>query len=259
MSYCYGGKLDSPDPSDEFYSLDENGGKPAATQVVDLSIYIGSMIYDQAPLKSCTANAVCAAYGLYLTTMNGVKYNEVDPSRLFLHYNSRTDHSRDTGVNVREAIAAFIDYGVCKEEHWPYKACEVNARPPQALFDEKAEGSVVSKKRLTNDLAHFKACLDESCPFVFSFNTYGSLEHIRAEDQYVLPKPNSSGAPKAHTVMAVGYNDKKGLIKVLNSWGHEFGDRGYFYIPYHMMGDSKLFGDRGGVFWKLEFTENRTT
>jgi C1A family cysteine protease len=244
-NYYYGGELDTFDPSDEIYSFDESSSNPAAAQVIDLSIYIGPMVYDQAPLKACTANAVCAAYVLYVKMTRGVEYSEVDPSRLFLHYNARTDHVIDKGVNVCDAIKAFEVHGVCKESLWSYEPSKVNTPPPQKLYDGEAEGGIECKKRIANNLDDFKACLDESCPFVFSFNTYGSLEHIRAESHYIMPKPNFSGAPKAHTVMAVGYDDKKGLIKVLNSWGPEFGDGGYFYIPYHMMKDPKLFGDRG--------------
>ncbi len=35
-----------------------------------------------------------------------------------------------------------------------------------------------------------------------------------------------------HAVMAVGYDDNTRLIKIRNSWGKEWGKKGYFFMPY---------------------------
>ncbi len=42
-----------------------------------------------------------------------------------------------------------------------------------------------------------------------------------------------------HAVVAVGYDDAKERIIVLNSWGRDWGDKGYFYMPY---GSQDVFG-----------------
>lgn len=39
-----------------------------------------------------------------------------------------------------------------------------------------------------------------------------------------------------HAVVVIGYDDNKQLFKVQNSWGQNFGDGGYFYIPYSNVG-----------------------
>ena len=35
-----------------------------------------------------------------------------------------------------------------------------------------------------------------------------------------------------HAVMLCGYDDKTEMFIVRNSWGSEWGDKGYFYMPY---------------------------
>ena len=46
-----------------------------------------------------------------------------------------------------------------------------------------------------------------------------------------------------HAVCCVGYDDMKQHFIVLNSWGTEWGDRGYCYIPYQFIVNNDLCND----------------
>jgi len=35
-----------------------------------------------------------------------------------------------------------------------------------------------------------------------------------------------------HAVCIVGYDDRKKLLKFINSWGEDWGAQGYGYLPY---------------------------
>mmetsp|Transcript_2700 Transcript_2700/g.6842 ORF Transcript_2700/g.6842 Transcript_2700/m.6842 type:complete len:93 (+) Transcript_2700:1-279(+) len=52
-----------------------------------------------------------------------------------------------------------------------------------------------------------------------------------------------------HAVMAVGYDDKKRHFIVRNSWGQEWGDKGYFYMPYDYVIIPSLVSD----MWAIKF------
>ena len=54
---------------------------------IDLRGYVDH-IYHQSSLDSCTANALCAAYGMDLVKQYQT-YSYFDPSRLFIYYNTR--------------------------------------------------------------------------------------------------------------------------------------------------------------------------
>ena len=51
-----------------------------------------------------------------------------------------------------------------------------------------------------------------------------------------------------HAVMAVGYDDNKGHFVVRNSWGMEWGDNGYFYMPYEFIISDNYCSD----FWAVQ-------
>jgi GNAT superfamily N-acetyltransferase len=51
---------------------------------------------------------------------------------------------------------------------------------------------------------------------------HGAIPAPSAEDLYVA----------AHSVLLVGYDDSKGHFKFMNSWGAEWGDSGFGYLPY---------------------------
>ncbi len=54
-----------------------------------------------------------------------------------------------------------------------------------------------------------------------------------------------------HAVTCVGYNDYKQTFIVRNSWGKEWGDKGYFYMPYAYLLDGHLSMD----FWCIREIE----
>ena len=54
-----------------------------------------------------------------------------------------------------------------------------------------------------------------------------------------------------HAVMCVGYDDKKESFIILNSWGTNWGDNGYFYMPYKFITKTEWCDD----FWVLKLTE----
>ena len=59
--------------------------------------------------------------------------------------------------------------------------------------------------------------------------------------------PNRVGG---HALCIVGYDDNiaGGVFKIANSWGKEWGDSGYFYMPY----DFILNGDCASDFWTIK-------
>ena len=59
----------------------------------------------------------------------------------------------------------------------------------------------------------------------------------------VMPLPShgelSGGRLGLHALLCVGYNDNTECFTILNSWGDNLGDWGYFYMPYRYMIDHK--------------------
>ena len=266
----YGAKPDNRDPRDRkrVYEYHEIPRDPAA----DLRRFV-PQIYYQDSLGSCTANAVCAAYGIDLVKqsrqLRGQGYHYFEPSRLFVYYNTREKEgtvSKDVGASIREAVKALNKSGVCTESagqigSWPYDVSKFARKPPQICYTNAQGNTLCEYERLDQDMEQFRACLKNGYPIVFGFKIFRSFESIESSggSAGVMPMPSKyeRQSPNKfdgrHAVVAVGYDDKAKMVIVLNSWGSSWGDGGYFYMPYDFIIDDAMCFD----FWKITFACER--
>lgn len=206
-------------------------------------------VYDQGHLGSCTANAIAAAYEFDM-----MKEKEKDifiPSRLFIYYNERKmegNISEDAGAEIRDGIKTINNVGIVNEEEWPYDISKFTDEPPKNLYDEAKNHLAVKYQRVENDLKHMKECLHQGFPFVFGFNVYESFESEEVSKTGVMPMPKKGEKILGgHAVMAVGYNDKKKVIIVRNSWRESWGLEGYFEMPFDF-----IKGEDCSDFWVVQ-------
>jgi C1A family cysteine protease len=55
----------------------------------------------------------------------------------------------------------------------------------------------------------------------------------------------------SHAVMAAGYNDREKRFLIRNSWGSDWGRKGYFTMPFAYLADRNLSDD----FWTIRASE----
>ncbi|KAI1776625.1 cysteine proteinase [Hypoxylon cercidicola] len=214
-------------------------------------------VYNQGYMMSCTAHAVAAAFEFDVKNQH---LPEFSPSRLFIWYNARAksghpgDTGRDVGSNLRDAIKSLDmkQHGVCSENDWSYELSKSDKKthkfhagakaakkppidpnhahrhtaPSYKTFEEKG-----TKDALIN-------CLNAGYPFVFGMKTYGLLNGNRiGPDGYGLRNPTAKEMKDEyrHSLLAVGYKAEDQTFIVRNSWGADWGENGYFYMPYHYL------------------------
>lgn len=230
---------------------------PAST---DLRL-LCSKVEDQGNLGSCTGNALAGALE-FLECKDQVSF--IDFSRLFIYYNERAiEHSihSDSGAMIRDGIKTLAKQGVCSEDSWPYIISKFDQKPSQKCYSEASKHKINSYHRILT-LEEMRACLAEGFPFVFGFTVYESFESQQVAKTGVVNMPKKSeAAVGGHAVLAVGYNDSKKRFIVRNSWGTDWGMKGYFTIPYKYIADRNLSDDfwtirRGGAMAK-RFTVRR--
>ncbi len=214
---------------------------------VDLSSFC-SPIEDQGQLGSCTANAGVGLYEYFERRAFG-RY--VDCSRLFLYKATRNllGWEADDGAYLRTTMGAMVLFGLPPEKFWPYLEHKFNEEPTaflysyaqnfQALLYYRLDGPGINKPLL---LERIKDSLRNGLPMIFGFTCYSSLD---LADNGLIPFPDKNEEiTGGHAVMAVGFDDDKkivnpgnnkmttGAIMIRNSWGTEWGEKGYGWLPY---------------------------
>ncbi len=254
----YNWKPDLPDQRDFPFSL-----KVAAPVSIPMLIDLRkkcSPIEDQGPIGSCTGNALSGLMEyLQLQELQNEPQDDAeiytdgkfeDVSRLFIYYNERVLENttdEDSGATMRDGIKALANWGVCRESLWPYSPKNVFNKPNRKAYLEAKQHLISTYFRLEN-LNELKQCLTLGFPFVFGFAVYESFETAEVARTGIMPMPKKSERMiGGHAVMGAGYDDDKKMLLVRNSWGKNWGESGYFWMPYDYVDRSHLALD----FWTI--------
>ncbi|MED1305231.1 peptidase C1 [[Bacillus thuringiensis] serovar konkukian] len=199
-----------------------------------------SEVADQGHLGSCTANAIVSGLREYLLKQSGRPF--VSLSRLFLYYHEREiegDIQDDKGAILRDGMNVLKKLGVCPEEDYSYN--EDFRNTPSAKAENDAALYRIGQYNRVQDLPRLKAALAHGFPVVLGFlvtKTFYYSEEVRKTG--IIPISGTddviteNGQQAGHAVCAVGYDDSKQIVIIRNSWGVEWGDKGYCYFPYEL-------------------------
>lgn len=232
-----GYKMGKPSPSAKKYASKRFVNK-ALPAKVDLRKQLTD-IEMQGGTNSCVANAVAGAYEYLMKQHLGD--DAYDISRLFIYYNARyleeTEEITDDGAYVSLAIESLKEYGACSEETWEFEEEIVDDEPSEEAYEE-AKGFLVEEvEHIPLELDAWKSALAEGYPIIFGISTFKSFDSHRKPG--LVPTPTKKEVAReehgGHAMLCVGYSDKDEVFIVRNSWGTDWGDKGYCYISYKYM------------------------
>lgn len=207
-------------------------------------------IENQGQIGSCTANA---AVGLIEYFERSAFGRHTDSSRLFLYKVTRNlmNVTGDTGAFLRTTMGAMVLFGAPPEEYWPYITGRYDEEPPAFLYAFAQNFQAINYYRYDPPevdqeqvLSRIKTNLAAALPAMFGFTVYRSIS--QADSSGRIPYPSKKDQQEGgHAVVAVGYDDDlkiknsnpdgsetKGAILIRNSWGTEWGEKGYGWLPY---------------------------
>jgi C1A family cysteine protease len=148
---------------------------------------------------------------------------------------------------IRDGVKTLAKQGVCTEKLWPYDIKTFTNKPTPACYQEALKYEITSYQRI-DTVDEMRSCLADGFPFVFGFTVYESFESqdVAKNGVVSMPKPNEK-VMGGHAVLGVGYDDSQKRFIVRNSWGEDWGMKGYFTIPYDYLGNRNLSDD----FWTI--------
>ncbi|OIO22098.1 cysteine protease [Candidatus Micrarchaeota archaeon CG1_02_47_40] len=194
-------------------------------------------IFNQGEIGSCTANAAAAL----LEYHNIRTYKKEGAlSRMFIYKSTRDlmQSKGDSGAYIRTTMGALALFGAPPEKYWEYEEKSLDEAPPAFCYSFAQNYQALAYFRLTS-LQEIKETLCEGIPAMFGFRVYASIEE--AEGGKIPFPEEEEEVLGGHAVMAVGYEDEmkiggcKGAFIIRNSWGEEWGERGYGYLPYEYL------------------------
>ncbi len=195
---------------------------------------------DQSHHNSSSSNACVGLLQYYERRASG---QIIEPSRMFVYKSARRllNWSGDSGASLRTTWKAIVRFGTATEQIWPFEAQRLDVEPDALAYFFNKQFDSIRYVRLDaadnsgkDTLRAVKAFLAAGFACVFGFPVYNS---ICQEPDIDFPSAYDA-VIGGQAVMAVGYDDNrrhrsaKGALLVKNSWGKDWGESGYGWLPY---------------------------
>lgn len=204
---------------------------------------------DMPPVKSqggqgsCTAWATSYYYKTYQEKQEhgwsvDVEEHQFSPSFIYNQINGGADR----GSSIPGAMNLIRDTGDVSIEEFPYNQFDFLTMPDQRMCQNAYDFRSTGNARLWSpgeDLDLVKQWLYEGDACVISIPVYSNFDSVSGPDWFVGLPPGhpDPGDPRGwHALCVVGYDDNagegQGGLKIVNSWGTDWGDGGYCYLGY---------------------------
>ncbi|WP_446897820.1 C1 family peptidase [Clostridium sp. LBM24168] len=148
----------------------------------------------------------------------------------------------DSGAYIRDGMKVLKQLEASFETDYPYNVSKFTDEPtPRSILD--GGSYTIEEYRRVRDLDTLKIALAEKLPVVTGIKVYSSFESDDVANTGIVLMPDITKEQLlgGHAVLSVGYDDNKNQVIMRNSWGENWGDKGYFYLDYQYFTDSNNY------------------
>ena len=207
------------------------GANPTLPPAVDLSSDF-PVPGDQGQQSSCVGWAVGYALKTYEERVEigwslEPQEHRFSPAYIYNQING----GMDNGSRISDALDLVVNQGVATLDETPYSDQDFLTQPTDAARQEAAQFKGKSWQT-ANGTLEIKNALANRLPVVIGIPVFEEFEHLSGPDSVYN---TFNGAFKGgHALTIVGYDDDRygGAFRIINSWSQNWGDNGYFWLPY---------------------------
>ena len=191
---------------------------------------------NQGNAEDCVADSTTSGME-FCEIRNGFTF--VKKSRLFLYYNARLQTKttdQNVGTYIRLAFSTLTSLGTCTEATWAYDLNNIFIRPSWSAYQEAYANKTKNFYRIGSTgggalIDDIRSALQAQHPVVFGMTVDQDYMTLGSDGIIAMPQPTRVGAG-GHAQLIVGYDDNMCRWIVKNSWGRNWGDNGYAYVPW---------------------------
>ena len=197
------------------------------------------LIKDQGELGTCSVFSLVSIYEYILKKTERVK----DLSERFVYFNIMEESGKmeDLGSSLYDVVESISQYGVCSEQLCKYDIKQYRNKPSEEAYGDAQAHKIQCAKNVKINHHDFTSALSEGYPIAISLKIYDSFGGNRNGFIY-RPTDEEIASRKYgnHAMVICGYSSEEKVYIVRNSWGDNFGDKGYCYIPFSYIEDCDL-------------------
>lgn len=249
-----------PDINVKFFHTDKELAKLPKT--VDLEDKLPA-VWNQGQIGSCGGHGIGGAVALNYAVAKIADAAEgkfhYTPSRLFIYYNARrlmNTTESDSGISIADGVKGIQKWGICPEDSghdwsWEYSSTDdrFKQKPPDKCYEDALIHTALEVEQVPLDRAHIFACLAANRGVIIGVTLYESFESEKVAKTGMVPLPKKNESMiGGHCMLIVGYDQKKDLAKVRNSWGADWGQKGYCWFPMKYLINPSL----GSDYWAIK-------
>ena len=189
---------------------------------------------DQSSEGACTGFGTSEYEEIAWGSANKQKLNcRLSPAYLYAR-TRMAEHSwpDDAGATMADEFAVLHAFGVCPEDDMPY---DVDPAEPIPNIADAAAAAFRCKEPAMVDMDSFDGAmrvLATGMPIGIAIPCYQSFEDCGSDGILPIPDPDKEALLGGHGLCICGYDKKRNLWRGINSWGTNWGDGGYFWMPF---------------------------
>lgn len=201
----------------------------------------GNYVTDVRDQSSCGS---CVAFGTIAAVEATTRVKAKNPNlaadsseaHLFYCHGAAVGRNCDNGWWPNQALDAFKSIGVVDEACFPYRAGDQACSP---CSDWQSRVRKITGWQSLNSADQMKSWLSKNGPLISCFIVYDDFMHYGGGIYNHVSGQRLGG----HCICIIGYNDAEGCWIAKNSWGADWGEKGFFRIRYGEVGiDYEMWG-----------------